>query len=318
MAKVETVDVTPQNGATEFPVNDNDTMDMVETIASQTIRGAKSGNIVEDAFYEYEVDKGAVVEEAVIKMAEKQAFDKNAFDKTAKDPVILTKYFNNWEQAQYQTTTRRDEIRKILKEGGSVEQVAGDIVDTLTQGDNADDFITKRKLLLNSGFAKDYKTIIGGVPLNMKGVIYAMRNMYNHLKTNNSDLTSDVYVSATPVEDIRVAIPRDVLDLIDIVELANIFNLSKEEILGKIVIVDTSDVGNEDWKYNVVVYDRKAMGRGTRLYEYESERVAKGRYDNHYLTVDRMYFFNGLFKTATINCKKAVTEAKAQLIGAEQ
>ena len=115
MAKVETVDVTPQNGATEFPVNDNDTMDMVETIASQTIRGAKSGNIVEDAFYEYEVDKGAVVEEAVIKMAEKQAFDKNAFDRTAKDPVILAKYFNNWEQAQYQTTTRRDEIRKILK-----------------------------------------------------------------------------------------------------------------------------------------------------------------------------------------------------------
>ena len=152
----------------------------------------------------------------------------------------------------------------------------------------------------------------------MKGVIYAMRNMYNHLKTNNSDLTSDVYVSATPVEDIRVAIPRDVLDLIDIVELANIFNLSKEEILGKIVIVDTSDVGNADWKYNVVVYDRKAMGRATRLYEYESERVAKGRYDNHYLTVDRMYFFNGLFKTASINCKKAVTEAKAQLIGAGQ
>ena len=215
MAKVETVDVTPQNGATEFPVNDNDTMEMVETIASQTIRGAKSGNIVEDAFYEYDVDKGKVVEEAVIKMAEKQSFDKNAFDRTAKDPNILVKYFNNWEQAQYITTTRRDEIRKILKEGGSVEQVAGDIVDSLTQGDNATDFVAKRKLLLNSGFAKDYKTILGGVPLNMKGVIYAMRNMYNHLKTNNSDLTSDEYVSATPVEDIRVAVPRDVLDLID-------------------------------------------------------------------------------------------------------
>ena len=33
MAKVETVDITPQNGTTEFPVNENETMNMVENIA---------------------------------------------------------------------------------------------------------------------------------------------------------------------------------------------------------------------------------------------------------------------------------------------
>lgn len=311
MAEITTIDVTSEEGSTQFPLNQNDPYVAVETIARQTIRSAKNGNALEDAFYDYEIDKGKVVEEAVIKMASKQAYDKNAFSREAKDAEVLVKYFNNYESNQYQTTTRPDDIRAILVQDGNADSVAAEIIDTLTQGEGATDFERKRSAILNNANIVDYSTIIGGTPSNMKGVIYAMRNAYNHLKSNNSDLTSVEYMSHTPVDDIRILIPDEVMNLIDVVELANIFNLSKEEIFGRVIVCPVSDF---DTKYKVVVYDRKAFGRATRVFEYDQEKIAKGRYYNHYLTTERAYFHNGLFKATSIDCTAACEAAKANLI----
>lgn len=311
MTEVTTVDVTPIDGSDVFPVQSNDPYVMIEKIARQTIRSAKNANALEDAFFDYEVDKGKVIEEAVIKMAERQAFDKDAFTREAHDAAVLCRYFNNYKGYQYETTTRPDDVRAILLQGGNVDSVVAEIIDTLTQGEGKDDFNDKREMLLTTTLV-DFASILGGNPANMKGVIYAIREAYNHLKSNNDDLTlAEQYVSATPVDDIRILMSDALMNLIDVVELANIFNLSKEEILGKIVIVPVSDY---ETKYKVVVYDRKAFGRATRLYEYDQEKVAKGRYFNHYLTTDRAYFFNGLFKATSIDCSTACESAKAELI----
>lgn len=311
---VTTIDVTTQQGSDTFPLQSNDPYVMVESIASQSIRSAKNANALEDAFYDYEVDKGTVIEEAVVKMAEKQAFDKDDYSRAPKDAEVLVKYFNNYETAQYQTTTRPNDVRKVLKEDGNVDSVVAQIIDSVTQGEDNFDFETKRKAILSNENLIDYATILGGNPASMKGVIFAMRNAYDHLKSNNSDLTKVNYKSATPVDDIRIVIPDVVMNLVDVVELANIFNLSKEEIFGKIIVCPVSDFDN---KYKVVVYDRKAFGRATRLFEYTQERVAKGLFYNHYLTTERAYFYNGLFKATTIDCTKACESALANLIEQE-
>lgn len=315
MAKVETIDKTSNEGSKIFPLETNDIYNMVEKIASQKIQSAKNGNALENAFYEYDVDKGKVIEEAVIKMAEKQTYDKNANDRAPLDASVLTKYFNNWESAQYQTTTRRDDIRAICENETSVDDVVAEIIGTLTSGDGADDFEEMRKLIQNADL-KDYSPILGGTPKSMKGVIYALRDMFNHLKTNNSDCTSEVYKTYTPVDDIRIGIPDKVLNLMDVVELANIFNLTKEEIFGKIVSIPVDDQIEEKSLYTVYVYDRKALGRATRLYAYGQEIIEKGRYENHYLTVERMYFHNGLFKGVKLDCSTACKSALADIIEA--
>lgn len=315
MAEIKTVDITSVDGADTFPLETNEIYNMVEKIASQKIESAKNGNALEDAFYEYEVDKGSVVEEAVIKMAEAQTYDKNASDRTPLDASVLTKYFNNWNAKQFQTTTRRDDIRKVCVAETSVDSVVADIIGTLSSGDGAYDFEQMRSLLQSSNI-KDYAEILTGKPKTMKGVIYALRDMFNHLKTNNTDCTTEAYKTYTPVDDIRIAIPDKVLNLIDVTELANIFNLSKEEIFGKIVSIPVDDQIDKTNLYSVYVYDKKAFGRATRLFEYGQEKVEKGRYENHYLTVDRMYFHNGLFKACKLDCTTACEKAIAELIEA--
>ena len=308
-ASVTTVDVTTLIGSDKFPVNANDVYDLVETIAVQNIRAVKSSNRIEDAFYDYVVDNGAVVEEAIIEMAEKQSFVKTGDpDLSPKDPKLAVKYFNNWEAKQFQTTIRRSDIRKIIADKGTgFDEVVSAILATLSEGEGYDDYKAMRDIIKDASVGFDASESIFGKkhPKNMKGVIYAMREMYNALKaTNLVGLDSDKgMLQATPVEDIRIAVSESVLNLMDVVELANVFNLTKEELFGKLVVIPF-DV---DYDVNkVLVYDRKALGRGTRLFEYSQDIIGKGLYTNHYLTTERCYFYNGLFKCLKLDIHEAL------------
>ena len=314
MTKVETIDITSMIGSEDFPVNINDVYGLIETIASQNIRAVKSTNKIEDGLFYYDVENGTVIEEAVIEMAKGQAFDKNAYSFAPTDPVVHPLYFNNWEASQYATTVRRNDIRKIIaNKGVGIEEVISAILDTLTQGEGYDDFKKSRNLILNAP-CKNYRAILGGVPKTMRGVIYAARDMYNHVKSDNADLTTEEYVSSVPESDIRVAITSKLLNLIDVGELAHVFNLSKEELFGKLVIVDVDDLPESAAWYKLVVYDRKAMGRGRRLFEYSQDVSGKGLFTNHYLTDEMAFFYNGLFKACWLDCSKAAEAALSDLV----
>lgn len=309
-------DITGINGSANFPTNSNDVYGLIETLAVQNIRGLKSYNRIVDGFYEYDVENGKVIEEAVVQMASAQAFDKNTPDFSATDPTVRARYFNNFVAKQFKTTVRRDDIRAIIaNKGTGVEEVVAEILDTLSQGEGNYDFLQCRNILYKAGFV-NYRTILGGVPSTMKGVIYALRDMYNHLKCNNSDLTDYEYVSATPEADIMVALSPKLLNLIDVKELASVFNLQKEELFGKLVVVDVDDLSDHTYDYFAYVYDRKALGRATRIFDYTQDIVGSTRYTNHYLTVERAYFHNGLFKGAYLDCSEACATEKGTIVGA--
>lgn len=325
MAQVITVDVAGLTGSDTFPVNANDVYDLVETIAVQNIRAVKSSNRIEDAFYDYVVENGAVIEEAIIEMASKQAFVKTgAPDLSPKDPNLDVKYFNNWEAKQFETTIRRSDIRKVIADKGTgFDEVVSAILATLSEGEGYDDYKAMRDILNDKQNVGYDMSAQGGIfaglePKNMKGVIYCMREMYNALKATNKvglDATNGI-LQATPVEDIRIAVSESLLNLMDVVELANVFNLTKEELFGKLVVIPFEADAQDYDAGRIVVYDRKALGRGTRLFEYSQDVIGKGLYTNHYLTTERCYFYNPLFKCVSLDCNTALTAEKATILQA--
>ena len=315
MAQVQTIDVTTLEGSDNFPANINDVYGLIETIVSQNIPALRSTNRIVDGFFDYDIKDGKVIEEAVIAMAKAQAFNKNDFSFTPADPELYVRYFNNFEPAQFETTIRRDDIRAILaNKGVGLDAVIGETLETLTQGEGYDDFKKMRNVIFNANVTDYNTTVLNGQPANMKGVLYAIRDAYNHLVSTNSDLTAQAYDSGTPEADIRIAITPKLLNLIDIIELANVFNLEKEELFGKLVVVDVDDLTEATNYYKVVVYDRKAFGRATRVYDYTQDTSGRARFTNHYLTVERAYFHNGLFKAARIDATAAATAARGELI----
>lgn len=330
-AEVTTVDVTTLIGSDQFPVNANDVYDLVETIAVQNIRSLKSSNRIEDAFYDYVVENGAVIEEAVTAMAEAHDFVKTGQpDLSPVDPKLFVKYFNNWEIKQFPTTVRRSDIRKIIaNKGTGFDEVVAQILDTLSEGEGYYDYTKMRDALTGAGniiydedkFNCQFNMIYDRRPINAKGIIWAIREAYNVLKATNTNGLDDSMFSdatefaklkqATPVDDIRIAISERLLNLIDVVELANVFNLEKEELFGKLVVLPFDAEANNP--YTVYVYDRKAMGRGTRMFEYSQDIIGKGLYTNHYLTTERCYFWNRLYKFMVIDCSYAFEQAIAEV-----
>ena len=312
--------LTPINGSNTFPTTPNAFLTAVETIAQQNVRAVKSTNRIEDAFYEYEVKDGKVIEEAVIAMAARQAFVPTAVgvqpDLSPLDPTLYIRYFNNFEENQWKVTKRPDEIRAVIAKGMSEEELAAEIVATLTAGEGDYDYAQMRAVIednVNVGIDASSALFSGGVPQTSKGIMYAIRVMFNAIKaTNTIGLGAGISTAqGVPVEDIRIAISEDITALIDMTELANLFNLSKEEILGKVVLLphDTNYGGTR-----VLVYDRKALGRATRTYEYGQDNLQLARYTNFGLTTSRAYFYNPLFKCLSLDVSTAATAEIAQLI----
>lgn len=305
-------------GATTFPAVANEAYTAVETLAVQEIRSLKSTNRLYDAVFDWDVSNGTVVETAVVQMAQKQTFnrDKAAWD--VLDPSVAVRYYNNFETSQYYVSIRDLDIRAIIAGTGvaTVESVTGEILDTLTQGEGADDFAACRSLLLGST-AYDYSTKLGGVPADMDGVLYAIRDMYNAIRYDNTEYTATGWKSSTPEADIRIAISDKLLNLIDVTALANIFNLEKVELFGKIVVIPTSDLETSAANtWTVVAYDRKRFNRATRLYEYMQSPKLPGQLVTSYLTVVRAYFESELFKAAKLDVSAAATAKLASIITA--
>lgn len=309
---------TPINGSATFPATANEFYDAVETLAVQNIRNIKNTNRIEDGFYEYPIDgNGNVIEEAIIEMASAVNFvNTGAPDFSAKDPTLHVKYFNNFVAKQFPTTIRKDDIRKIIagNSSESVESVTEKILNSLSEGEGRYDYGQMRDILKNTSVGVDASSTIFGnkVPKNVKGIIYCLREMYNAVKATNTIGTALSNVEQScPAEDVRIAISEDVLNLMDVVELANVFNLTKEELFGKLVVIPKD---SEYTPSRVVVYDRKALGRATRLYDYSQDIIGVGRYTNHYLTTERAYFYNDMFKCFYLNCSEAITAGLADVL----
>ena len=310
---------TPINGSSTFPTTENEFYTAVETLAEQNIREVKNTNRIEDAFFEYEIENGKVIEEAIVEMAEKQAFvNKGNPDFSPIDPKLHVKYFNNFETAQWETTTRKDDIRAIIaNKSASVESVTANILATLSEGEGNADFKEMASIMTDASVGVDASKVVFGsaeapkVATNMKAVVWGLRELFNKVKATNKVGTALDIAQSCPIDDIRIAVSEDLLNLIDVVELANIFNLSKEELFGKLVVVPT---GEEYPSGRVMVYDRKALGRATRVYDYTQDVIGKGRYINHYLTTERAYFYNDMFKCFYWDCSKAVASAKTDLL----
>lgn len=316
MAVVNTIDTTTDKGSDIFPVNKNEFLTAVETIAVQNIRGVKNSNTIEDAFFDYVVDNGKVIEEAIVEMAKGAKFvnvpNGGNPDFSPKDPVLYVKYWNNWETNKYKTTKRYKEIRAILAQGKTADDVAGEIDASLTEGEGYDDYTKMRKAIEEEAVAKDAGTSVfgGKVPANMKGVIYALRELYGVCTATNQEGGVPCVQGVDPA-DIRIAISRKALNLMDVTELANAFNLEKEDLFGKLVILPYDKTYKGD---KVLVYDRKHLGRGTRQYEYTQEDIKGSLYVNSMLFTDRCYFKNDLFKAFGLDISEAMASAEGTLL----
>ena len=311
-------------GSTTFDAKMNEWYNMLEGIVRQSLNDVQMDDPLRDDdavfFWDCKPETGATgqtIETSIIAAAQGQAYSPDgAPDFTGVNPKFYTRFFREWIDIQYEVQVNRDEARKAASgKGVSENDIAQYIVDSLEQGESRDDFYARRDLLMNSP-VPNFSEIIGGVPTTMDGAIWAIREAYNYLTSINEGLASGPYASRVKPEDVRIAITDKALNLIDVVRLANVFNLEKDDLLGRIVVERAGDLPAEQ-QYRAVIYDRKAMNVAEFTYDYTQDIIGQKRKTLHYLTVSRQYFYNSLFKACAIDLTGAAQAAVATLTKAQ-
>lgn len=303
-----------------------ESLDLVAKFISQKIDNVKADDALEKYFPVQDHGNeanGYNVEKALVAMAEEQSYDPtgtNIWD--AHDPTIVPEYFYTWDEKQFIVTKRFDDVRAATMRGESAEEIAGKIIDSITQGAGDYSYRTTRDMFSKTfGFYKDYSAITGLTPKNIDGVLYFLRDAYYHLIATNSDATPNAteFRSRALPENVRIVIPTKLLNLIDVTKLANVFNMEKADILGKIVPLNVDDLASGDPEddaelfYTAFVLDKNAIVKEQRTYEYAEDRNNTGRFTQHVLTVERMYGLCGLFKAVYIDCTAAAAAAITEI-----
>ncbi|MBQ1997059.1 MAG: hypothetical protein II238_01275 [Alphaproteobacteria bacterium] len=274
----------------------NDIYGMVETIARQVIMGVKSTNPLA-VFSKGTIDRGTIVQEVLVGLAEKYAFNKNAVDQlVASDPDLAIRYYDDWTTGQYETTVRDDEIRKVVIGSTSKEEIAERIVGSLTESDGHDQFVALKAVLKQ--FATDHSTS-AGKPANTTELLTLVRNVIDTMTFTNNKYCPAGIETRTAIDDIYILMPFNVRNKIDVETLAQVFNLEKAEMISRIIPIDTTDS-------KVFIADKNAIFHYNRLKEMTSVYNAKARYMNYFYTTDDLYGYSPLFKMTWIDATSIV------------
>ena len=286
-------------------------MDEVAKFCSQYIYSLISSNPLEQFFPIEDVTNGKEVEISVIGKAEAQAYDRTGANIWKDHPPKIDTIYNpnDWDKKQFIETLRLDDIREAMMSGQSAEETAAKIIDACTQGDANYRYKQLREVMTAPNFFKDYSKICGYSPKNMQGILALCKDAYAHLAASNNDSTASTTIEMeTPAADIYTLIPSKVLNLLDTTELANVYNLEKAGLIGKIISVNVDDLDKQYW-YKVRVCDRKVVRRYRKIYDFLVDRNNTGRFAQHILCTECLTFLCGLFKAVEIDCT-AACEAK--------
>ena len=310
---IENLFFAPDTGVipANFDPFENTFINDVEKFAKRTVELARSTNPLNDAFPEIDVENGTDVEKMILKMAKSYDFDPTAaLGWAQKDPEALSLIFSEWNGKQFEATYREEEWRKVALNGESAEDVGALVADTMTEGEGYEDFLNLQIPFVNPQSFADYRAISGRAPADMDGVLYMARDMYHHITATNADSNKGFeFENTCPESEARIVMSSKLLDLNDVTKMANIFNMSKADFIGKLIIFNADNVP-EAQRYYISVIDRRAIVRGKRLFRISKDVSGRGLFVNFFLTISRLYGICHLFKGVQLDCYAA---AKAVL-----
>lgn len=288
--------VTPtyDKGATTYTPTASQAYAMVEKIARQVIETAGGFNPL-SVLEKEPIDKGTTIEQAVIKIATANTFPGSTaspFD--AANPDIAVRYFSKWTPFHFETAISNQEIRKVITSEVSEEEVAEKLITSLYESMYYFNYSNIRDMFEDSTMQTNCIVSAATVTNNdYKKIIETIKNVADGMTFVNDTFNKAGILRRTKRENLVMLAPYQLLNSLDVQELAAVFNLGKDEFDFRIIKTD----GDET---KIFILDENAAQIYTRLDELESISNPKTRKRNYYLTGEKMYALSPLFDCAMI------------------
>lgn len=294
-------------GSTSIPADASSVYSMANKFAKQIIESVSSVNPLDELFNKGKIEYGKNVEEAVLELLQKGQYDENAVDLfAASDPTFIVRWYKDWSSGQFSTTVRLNEIRKILARGlgerNTAEAVAEKIVSNLTESDSFDRYKNEKGVLRALVEAVWAAGKYAGSATTANELLKMVRNVVDDFQFINSNYVLAGIENRASLDDIRIVMPYNIKNSIDIDAMAYMFNMEKADLLAKIVVTDAQD-------NCVIIVDKRAVFQYNRLLELTDQWNGKALLTNYWYTVDDMYGYSPLFKATYIDATAMVTPA---------
>lgn len=295
------------DGAAYQPSTVEEFNNMIGKVGKQMIREVTALNPL-NVFNKGYMQKGDTLEVVVTKLVEASAYDRTGANALARNTVekLLARYNNAWLRRVFETTVDIPEIRQVLVSGSDSSDIATKIVSELAES-RTDDKYQRLKALLKWGAtngsldathpafvnAGDVKKTADGA-LDYKGILKKIKDTVSGMKYVNTTFNAVGLKRRTYADDIYIVMSYTIKNAIDVDELAGVFNLSKTELAGRIIEIDSEDT-------YIYIVDRNAIIDITRIDEMMSQKNAKGLFVNYFYHVEDMMTICPLFDACYFN-----------------
>lgn len=234
------------------------------------------------------------VEEVFVNYAKAETFDPEGTDLLKRKlPDVKAIYHTMNRQDKYKVTISMESLAKAFRSYGDLRNFYNNIINSLYNGDNFDEFILFKNLLTNAigkkyvkeitldgdpcvspeyatSFIKAVKTISGGME-------FPSSSYNGYLDAQNTDTKEITTFTAIPDQYIIIDNATDVALSVDI--LANAFNLSKQEFLARKIKIDAFP----DPNIRAMIVDKDFTQIYDDLYQLRRFENGEGLYENYIL-----------------------------------
>lgn len=257
------------------------------------------------AYDSFPINYGDTIENIFVELPKGYKFNKDATDPFTKaKPSIKTLYATINYEMQYETTIEDALLRRAcLNEYGFMNLIET-ILGSLTKGMSIDEYFATIGMLNNASiYADGFETIDAGstdketAEIVAKKIIDVSSNFKFPNKKNNAYKT----VNVASFDNTLLIIKQTLLNTINLDYLAGVYNLSKVELLKKIITVESFKITNAEGTevgedLDFIILDTKGFDNHTALQDGGMIYNPKGKYTNHYTNLWKIisykYFYN--------------------------
>lgn len=254
------------------------------------------------------VPYGTDVQDSIANPAVATPYDATAMSDilTPQNPDVKTVYYRRNRQDKYPVTIYDEQLKSAFVESDPFNRFVQMILNTLSSGDNIDEYELMRSLLtdaLNDGNINkttitnnDLKAYAEDIVINARSKFLQFQfpsteyNCYLKMAKEQGVQNPTALKTWTTPDRIAVIMRADIAALTDVDVMAKAFNMSKAEFLGRQVIVDNFGEGDVASKTLAVVCDETAIRTHDNMFkmantEYNAATLSRKYYLHHWETM---------------------------------
>lgn len=235
------------------------------------------------------LEYGDTVEEIYVDIAKAYAYVPVAPDDNMCDvyeqhkPEIISAFHKVNREDVYPITINNDLLKRAFKSYNNFSQFIASVFNSLYTADNLDEFLLFKQLI-GASLKNSYQVQVTKPTDRTTSEQFSvqMRSYGLALEYMSRDYNQMGVANATPLEDQILILRSDIVPVIDVMQLANNFNLNLgQPISGRIIVIDDFGSGNDDIVAGII--DRDFSMIFDVLYRTESIYNPKHLYWNFYL-----------------------------------